>query len=171
VTADVEKFVDQMLRSTREEITRADTKASLLLAAFGVVTGALLAGLLAQRWSPFMLANRVEWLWWAGIAAAVVALILLGAAVFPRTVRKHEKPNVLAYFADVDAYAAESDEELKKALVRSAEASGMALMDQLRSTSRIAALKYRCVRRALWFSAGAAIACALAVVINGTSWA
>ena len=45
-------YTTSLLSSAREEIDRADSKASILLAASGVATGALLAGLMAGNWTP-----------------------------------------------------------------------------------------------------------------------
>lgn len=55
------KLAMQILGEAREELARADGKAGLLLAAAGVVVGALLAGLLAKDWDPTSLHDRIEW--------------------------------------------------------------------------------------------------------------
>src|SRR5262245_8921031 len=62
-------YLVDLLKEAREELARADSKAALLLAATGVAVGALLAGLIGGKWMPFSLDNRVEWLWWFGVAS------------------------------------------------------------------------------------------------------
>jgi hypothetical protein len=86
-------------------LTRADSKAALLLAAAGVIVGALIAGLLNGRWTPFELDNRVEWVWWVGVAAAASGMLSIAAAIYPRIYRRGApRPEVPAYYGDVAAY-------------------------------------------------------------------
>src|SRR5690242_8638023 len=77
-------YLADLLKDTREELARADSKAALLLAGTGVVVGAVLAGLLGGRWTPFSLDNRVEWIWWLGVGSAAAGIFSIAAAVYPR---------------------------------------------------------------------------------------
>jgi hypothetical protein len=53
-------YATSLLSHAREEIDRADAKASILLAASGVGTGALLAGLIAGTWTPLKLQTATQ---------------------------------------------------------------------------------------------------------------
>jgi hypothetical protein len=163
--ADHEAFVRQLLVETREELLRADAKASLLLASTGVAIGALIAGLLARTWSPYSLDNRVEWLWWVGVAAAAAAVWKLGAAVAPRTKRQGSPPTALAYFADVNAYTDRS--ALMVALRDSTGESFERNVDQLQQVSRIVGAKYTLIRRSLWLLVAATASCSVSVLASG----
>lgn len=57
-----------LLAESREELTRADGKASLLLAALGIGLSAILGAVLAGNWAPFVLASPWEAIWWTGAA-------------------------------------------------------------------------------------------------------
>ena len=150
--------------AAREEVDRADTKASLLLAASGVVVGALLAALLDGKWSPFGLDNRVEWLWWLGVAAAAGGLAALGAAVYPRTERRVQQAKpLIAYYGDV---ASLETSRLEEALQNAVSAPREAPLDQLRQISLIVRSKYRLIQLVILALGGAAVACMLALLTN-----
>jgi hypothetical protein len=59
---EIESYAAQLLAETREEVARADSKAEILFAAFGIVVAAVLGGLVTRGWSPT---------WCSGSAAAV----------------------------------------------------------------------------------------------------
>lgn len=155
--------ISQMLVAAREELVRADTKAAVLLAATGVGIGALLGGLLSGNWSPFELANWIEWAWWLGAAAAAFAVWRLGYAVYPRTKRKGPPPTVLGYFDDVNKFRG-TTAELKRALLAAAPEDRQ--VDQLRETSRIVGAKYDGIKTALGSLGLAAVLCAGAVLLD-----
>ena len=91
-----------MLLATREELARADAKATTLFASTGVVFGAVLSGLLSGRWSPPRIDDGpAQVLWWLGAGAAVTALVLLACALFPRTRRDRRHGRITAYYEDV----------------------------------------------------------------------
>lgn len=160
-----ELYAASLLAEIREEVDRADKKAQTLLAGSGVAIGALLAGLIAGRWSPFELANSVEWLWWAGVIAASGGVSILALAVYPRTRRRGpEKPMTISYFGDVAKFATTA--ELKKALTRSSTASLDRLADQIRQVSFIVNRKYRLIQKGIWLLLLAATFCSTSVLIN-----
>lgn len=158
-----------MLAAAREELVRADNKASLLLASAGLAVGALIAGLISRDWSPFALENRIEWLWWAGAGAAAYGLGCLGSAVYPRTRRRGPVPGVVAFFGDVNSYASRPRAELVEALRRSAEREQDRFVDQLVQISDIARRKYARLRHAMWALPLAAALCTVSVMANGAS--
>jgi hypothetical protein len=97
----------QLLAETREELNRADAKAAMLFAIFGIAFGAVLAGLIAGDWSPRDLAAGAQVVWWLGAAAAVAPLAALSAAVWPRIDSNHASGRVI-YYAHVAGYRSRS---------------------------------------------------------------
>lgn len=157
------QYAQGLLDRTREELVRADTKASLLLAASGVALGALLNGLISAKWSPLQLDSRVGWLWWLGLAATVLALTLLAVAIFPSTKRASTKPALAAYYGDAIGRTAD---ELATKVTVTPHKLHKALLDQILTVSTIVARKYRLLQWAMW-SFGAAIPCfALSVLTH-----
>ena len=78
-------YVRRLLDETREEVSRADTKASIVLAGASVVVGILLTGLVTgdiavqgQPWFVVVLA-------WISGALLVGGLAFVGWAVYPQT--------------------------------------------------------------------------------------
>lgn len=152
-----------VLAATREELTRADNKAALLLATAGVAIGALLAALLAGSWSPSSLRNAIEWLWWLGAFSVGVGVFALGWAIFPRLRVPGPRSDIVAFFGDVVVTPAD---ELPALLEATAAAPLRSVLDQLRLVSIIVRRKYLAVQMALiCFSAGA-VGCVVAVLLN-----
>lgn len=154
-------YGDDVLREVREELGRADGKASILLAAFGVAGGALVAALLANSWSPSQLDDRFEWIWWLGIASAICSLAFLAASVYPRTRRKDASSVVgPMYYGDVVAMD-------KKALSRSLDnPPADRLADQIFEISHIVAKKYQFLRWGLLSAGAAGVFCLVAALLN-----
>lgn len=140
------QYARQLLAETREELARADAKASLLFSAFGVISSAVGAVLIADDWSPFQLANGVEWMWWGGVAASVIALLLLGLAVIPR-IRHATHRERLYFFGHVAEY--KKFDEFAKALGKKPPDSYDRTLDQVWVISRIAKRKYIYTRRSI----------------------
>lgn len=157
-------YLADLLEDTREELDRADSKAALLLAATGVVVGALLAGLLSGRWTPFELDNRVEWVWWVGVGSAAAGIFSIAAAVYPR-IRRRDAPHppTPSYFGDVVAY---KDIQMFRQAVEQAPSLRERLTDQTFVASRIVQRKYVLLRRGLRFLLLAISACVAAILIN-----
>lgn len=153
-----------LLTAAKEELTRADGKASLLLAAVGVAAGALLSALLSRNWSPSTLSNGIEWLWWLGASSWVLAIGSLGHAVYPRTVRKGPAPRFVGYFGDV--VRLKSTEEVNAGVIRSAEAGIDYEIDQLGQISRIVATKYQSIRLGLWLLVLAFASCTVSLLVD-----
>lgn len=154
-----------ILREAREELGRADGKASLLLAATGIIIGALLAAFLAGTWHPSKLKDCVEWLWWVGTAVGSLGTLALAAAVFPRTkYRSNRRPGIVAYFGDVVGL---SVEELRLGLEGTARNEGSATLDQLKAVSVVVDKKYRWIQMGMVLLGVAALCCVLAVLVDG----
>jgi hypothetical protein len=157
-------YLTDLLKDAREELGRADSKAALLLAATGVAVGALLAGLLGGQWTPLHLDERVEWIWWLGVASAAAGIFSIAAAVYPRIRRRGApSPGTPTYYGDVAKY---SDIDEFRRAVGQATNSQERLIDQIFLVSKIVQHKYVLLRRGLLFLLTAILACAAAVIIN-----
>ncbi|MEU0482414.1 Pycsar system effector family protein [Streptosporangium sp. NPDC006013] len=153
----------QLLQETREELNRADTKAQVLLGIVGIGLGGVIGGLLAGSWSPFELSNNIEWLWWAGAAAALASVVMLAGAVYPRLDRR-KRSDAVMYYADVIRF--ESATVVSSALMRSSALDLERIADQLYRVSHIVSRKYRLIRWGFWLLLSGMVATMSAPLIN-----
>jgi MFS family permease len=153
----------QLLAETREELSRADGKAAMLFAIFGIGFGAVLAGIIAGDWSPRDVAAGAEVVWWLGAVPAVAALVAVSAAVWPRLDSDHASGRV-TYFAHVVGYR--SHDALREAIEREAGEDGDRPLEQLQALSGIVMTKYRLVRVGLVLYGVGAVTCAAAVLVS-----
>jgi pycsar effector protein len=157
-------YLKDLLSETREELSRVDNKASLLLAAVGVVLGALIGGLAGSRWTPMSLNGAVQWLWWLGVASAATGILSIAAAVYPRIYpRSTPEPGAPVYYGHVSAYR--DIGEFRQALDRLPSMRDR-LVNQTFVLSGIVQRKYALLRRGLWCLLLTIVACALAVVVS-----
>ena len=159
-----EELVESLLSEAREELGRADNKTSILLAAVGVVIGALTAAVLAGSWSPVTLSVGLAWIWWIGCGFLSAGITCLGIAIYPRTSRPRKLPDFVAYFGDV--VALKSRANLDRAISNTAGATGSRNLDQLELVSAIVAKKYHYLRLALLSFALGAVLLALVAVLT-----
>jgi len=152
-------LLEVLLRESREELIRADGKASILLASAGIIIGAVVAAILADEWNPSDLTCVRALLWWTGVVLALGGVACLGYAVYPQTKRRKKTPHLIAYYGDVMRF--DHDEDLVLALDRTASDPDARSLDQVRVISGIVATKYRCIRYAL---VGFAFAAAILVL-------
>lgn len=143
-----------LLRETREELVRADTKASYLLAALGVIVGVVLGGAIAGDWTPNDLTCTAEFVWWVGVVAVAGGAVALGNAVFPRLIK--EEPGRVTYFEDARRHT--TLDALIGDLNKEAEL-GERDAEQLMRLSKIASRKYRSIQVAMWALVAAALLC------------
>ncbi|MCW7944956.1 hypothetical protein AAW14_23395 [Streptomyces hygroscopicus] len=129
----------------RAEIARADSKASVLVAALGMTAG-VFSGLLAGRkWSPAALPWPGTALWWAGCVSLTFSLFALLLAVLPRYRSGAWAPGQpLSYFGDIQQAARQGHLEAALAVTEASPAVG--LTRALTETSRIAARKHQWIR-------------------------
>ena len=154
-----------ILREAREELGRADGKASILLAAVGVVFGVIFAAILGGSWHPNHLDNNMQWLWWGGAATGLAGATAFGSAVFPRTTyRTKRRPGVVAYFGDVVGL---SPDQLKRGLIRTAKNPDDATLDQVRAISSVVDKKYRAIRVGILLTATTGASWVVAVLVGG----
>ncbi|MER7896188.1 Pycsar system effector family protein [Streptomyces sp. NPDC096046] len=132
-----------LLAEVREELVRADNKAGLMLASLGAALTALLGAIGSGVIAPRLYAPVAQFLLWAGCAACVPALVLLGLAVTPRL----GKPRHLRSHYFGDAALAMSVAHLERTVRHTDPVSRD--LSQLAILSQTAWTKYRCIRHAL----------------------
>ncbi|WP_369377042.1 Pycsar system effector family protein [Streptomyces sp. cg36] len=147
----------RLLSDVRAEIARADSKASVLVAALGITAG-VVSGLLAGcGWSPDSLSRLGAVTWWGGTTLLALALLALLMAVVPRFGANGWTPGMpLSYFGDIRQAARQG--RLTQALADTEHAPAASLLAALAETSRIAARKHQWIRGGLLaFCAGAVL--------------
>lgn len=163
LTAPGLEYAQALLASCREELERADGKASVILAAAGIFLGALVAAVLAGDWSPFDVWNGIEWLLWMSLAMALLGIAALAYCVFPRTTYRRKNPDYIGYFGDV---VATPTHKLLDAIEATAQDTTAAVLHQLTATAHIADRKYRSLRVALTAFSSAAVMALLSIVVD-----
>lgn len=175
-------FAEILLDEGREELGRADGKASLLLSASGVIFSVLVGSALNGRWSPSDLGPNptLEIIFWLGVLCAAVGLILVSSAVIPRTKHIGNRAQ-LAYFGHVVRYREKgfslrrarkaqrflnSKDELKKAIIAASSGTFDRTVDQVWSVSMIVHKKYRRIRYAFFAYGLAVILCSGSFITN-----
>lgn len=153
----VAERAETMLKETREELTRADAKATTLLAINGIFIAALLAAVLAGNFDATKLNNLVEWGFWLGSAALIAAEALLAAAILPN-IRHPDGPSPPRYFGHV---AQLTLAQLKSSLTI-IEDTAERTLTELHVLSLVALRKYRLVIAGELSLAAGVILCAFA---------
>lgn len=139
-------------KDAREELGRADAKATTLLSVAGLFLGALSAGAIAGNWTPAELKVPAEPAFWLALALAIGGEIRLLLAVLPRV--DHDKNFTEArYFGHVVQMR---DRKQLRACLEQADAELDQAVDQLWMVSGIVDKKYRHVRRGLQLLASGA---------------
>lgn len=171
-------YKEGLLQETREELAKADAKASILLAASGIIVAALLAADKAP-WYPTRL-KHAEVLGWVAVALMIAGVVFIAAAVKPRLRAKRPLPGVPHYFADVEAYwprwwqrwhreqlLASGKRDFAAALRSMPAVEGDArLDDQLWNLSHTAYRKYRLVSIGMWLFAVAVVLALVALIVE-----
>jgi hypothetical protein len=176
-----ETFVEMLLDEGREELARADNKASVMLGAAGLVLSVFLGSVIAGDWDPTQIGNGpAEATFWLGIALSVLGIVRLAAAVMPRT-RHGEAREKLVYFGHVIQYRkpglavrqstrrrreAEAKEELRGAIVAAGANRFERTVDQVWVISLIVQRKYRHVRAGLLLLGLSSALCVVALVVD-----
>ncbi|MFC5931545.1 Pycsar system effector family protein [Cryobacterium melibiosiphilum] len=111
MTKKTQDSVRQMLAEARDDASRADQKASVILAALGIGFGAVLGGQLAGNFDSGQFSDAGEVVWWAGALLATVSVSLAVLAVWPRY-RVDDSPQYgMTYWGHVAAFKELSDFE------------------------------------------------------------
>ncbi|MFD7168167.1 Pycsar system effector family protein [Streptomyces violascens] len=147
----------RLLTELRAEIARADSKASVLVAALGMTAGVVGGQLGGRGRVPGELSAVGAGLWWTGTAALALALLGTLMAVLPRYRGAAWAPGrPLSYFGDIQQ--AVRQDGLAQALADTELAPTASLMAALAENSRIAARKHQWIRGGLLaFCAGAVL--------------
>ncbi|MER7208305.1 MULTISPECIES: Pycsar system effector family protein [Streptosporangium] len=149
-----------ILAETREEVNRADTKASILLGAIGIavsgVVGDMVNGVVNGSWGASW-----PWLRWTAAGAAFLSVTMLLMALYPRRIGLR-RPFVNAYFGDVVAHS--GPEALRASLEGPSPDELGRLTDQIHTISHIVSTKYRLIQLALWCLAVSVLSGVLTVV-------
>ncbi|MEU6554159.1 Pycsar system effector family protein [Streptomyces sp. NPDC046915] len=146
--ADLVPLCERLLNELRNEVARADSKASVLVAALGMTAG-VFSGLLAGRnWTPSELSSPATALWWAGTLSLGLSLFALLLAVLPRFRSGTWAPGrPLSYFGDIRQAVRMG--RLEEALADTRRDPTTGLTAALAEMSRIAARKHQWIRTGL----------------------
>jgi hypothetical protein len=154
VGQDTQSAVQAMLAEARTEVSYADHKASMVLAALGIGFGAALGGLLAGDWRPSDLGDGEPW-WWVGVVLAGMAVVSSAAATWPRFRTPRRPPRDMYFWGQVAAFR--SFDEFSAALDQAPPDPDARARHQLWEVSRIVRMKYTLLRIA-FLTAGGAVA-------------
>lgn len=136
------QLVVDLLKETREEINRADSKANLLLTGAGLGVTALVAGLVAGDLNPLDADWVVTLLAALSAICLALGLVATGAAVFPRL--GTPSPGHARWFTEIAEH--EDTASLAKALRTDVPDSERRELQQLLVLSRLVWRKYRLIR-------------------------
>ncbi|WP_395640958.1 Pycsar system effector family protein [Pseudolysinimonas sp.] len=148
-----DSLLSTMLAEAREDLSRADQKASLLLAAVGVGFGAVLGGQFAGDWSPSALSDWGQIAWWVGVLAAIVSVACSALAVWPRFPRDGAPLYGITYWGHMAQF--DDADALRTALADQTTDTITRVSHQLFNLSKVVLWKYRFVRYALVAAAAA----------------
>lgn len=152
-----------LLAETREDIAKADQKATMVLAALGIGVGAVLGGVLAGDWKPHDLSQHGEPAWWIGVLLIAASILAAGIAVWPRF-DKVGRTRGIYYWANVAAYADFDDFIASSA--RRLPPSGVRTLYQLFHLSKIVDRKYTLVRYSMGFALAGIVFCVVGVAVG-----
>ncbi|MEV4845004.1 Pycsar system effector family protein [Micromonospora matsumotoense] len=155
------RLAERLTVEARDELRRADAKASQWLTMSSGVALAMLTLLTGTRWSPRQLTGAAAWAWWSGCACAGVALFALAMALLPRTAGAAEVRQV-AYFGHV--HRLRDPALVRRYVERAAQDTMPGLISQLCWLSRLVMIKYRWVRAGTVLISLAAALVALALL-------
>jgi pycsar effector protein len=146
-----EDYVRRLLDETREELTRADSKASIILAGAGVAIGAVLAGLVSGDVSLSGRSALVIVMTWSAGVLLTLGILCLAAAVYPRT--GHPQRGHARYFGEVNLYKSGSEElgravDLDSVDIRSRD------LQQVHALSQALSRKYTLTQAGMWLLGG-----------------
>jgi class 3 adenylate cyclase len=156
---DRELLVVQLLQETRDEITRVDSKTSILLAGLTALNGALVAVVIGGRLRVARLPNEIEWIAWIVGVLLLTATGCLLVALWPHLTRgRSDRPH---YFGDFATFSSPGT------LIEALDGCDIVSrnVEQLRVLSIAVLRKYRWMRRGIGTAALAGIL--LAVVMVG----
>lgn len=158
------QYAATLLAEARDELTRADQKASIMLAAAGVAVGGVVAGMISSGWTPSRLAFPWSMGWVIGAAISLIGVLALVVAIYPRTTRGKDDEAQLFYFGH--AAKVRTVDELAAELRRSSTNTFQRSADQLWRVSQVVTDKYRLVRVSIWLLCVGALTCLSSSVLS-----
>lgn len=161
LTADAAPLAERLLAETREELSKADGKAQILLAASGVIIGVVLGGAIGGEWNPTDLDRCARVFWWVGVGAAALGVGALGFAIFPRLLQSDNAR--ITYFEDVLRHR---DCAALATALNSEVERGDRDVEQLLRLSRVAHRKYAAIQVAMGALLVAIILCSAAALVG-----
>lgn len=141
-------YAATLLAEARDELNRADQKASILLAGAFVAVGAIVAGMISASWTPARLGSPWSELWITGAMVLMFGILALVYAIYPRTRRGRDDEPDLFYFRQAARITSVGD--LETELRRSSAETFRRTADQLWRVSQVVGVKYGAVRVAIW---------------------
>ena len=142
------RCAQRLLADNREELRRADLKASQGLGAAGATAIALLTAAVGGAWQPADLAGSREWAWWLGCLLWTASVAALTFALLPRLGSATDAEHA-AYFGHINRLMRDGD--VLRALHRTACDPLPAVISQLCWSSRVIVTKYQLVRCGITF--------------------
>ena len=161
--AELSATTAQMLSEAREDVTRADQKASVLLAALGIGFAAVLGGQLAGHFDSSKLSPYGQIFWWAGVIAAVASVVLAAISLWPRYKLNDRPEHGITYWGHIAAF--KTLQEFEASLEDQGPATNARGRHQLWRLSRLVLLKYRLLRASIICTGGAGFLLGLASTI------
>lgn len=154
-------LLTELLHQAREEVGRADTKASIILGACGVGVAAFLGGVVSDSWKPGVLPNCIEWIWWIGALTFLAGIVASTRCLWPST----KIPNTSMLPSYYQRIAQFDDAESLRKTLGSSDPDEI-LSEQLLAISRIADAKYRYLQFSLGAVTVGGIVVTVAVVLG-----
>ena len=141
-----------LVKETQDELVRADSKASTLLAGALVAIGILGSAVAAGQWPSLHLGLWLTVPWLLAMISFLMGLACLLAVIYPRYERRQTaqaRRQLLGYYSHVAAHS--STAELAEALrSRARQPELERLAEQLDAVARLAWSKYQLTRLGIW---------------------
>lgn len=138
-----EVLAAEMLAEAKDEIDRADQKASLLIGSLGIAFSVVLSGMIGGSWSPSALSVPGLVMWAVGVVLATASLFAAALAVWPRLSRS-PGPGTITYWGQVRGMT--SPQEVADSLATRGLLPPERTYQQLLVLSAVVQRKYRSIR-------------------------
>ncbi|MER6910430.1 Pycsar system effector family protein [Streptomyces sp. NPDC000594] len=137
--------MERLLAANSAEITRADTKAAVLLGFLGAVLGAFVAATRAGSGDSAPATDPWDPLWWSAVTLTLLAIGCCVGAIAPR--HRAGRRNAATGPGYFEHLTEGDDTALRHAFDRAAHDPAAPLLASLRNTSAIIRAKYRWIER------------------------
>jgi len=147
LTPEGKSIEQELIKQVREEISRADSKSSIILAGLTFALGAVISSLFMGRWNPSSLEIHAQIAWWIGVGSILLSLFSLAQTIYPRTknTNVNRVENLVAYYGDIHQLSSAAlVSNLNNTAVQESSQT-----DQLLMLSKIAYKKYSHLKRGL----------------------